>query len=66
MRYTQQNLPNIIKATGRQRLMGKSWANFKQNSSIRKGYSIKRVVNKHMYGQMQRVKDNPSLTSQHQ
>lgn len=32
MRYTQQNLPNIIKATERQQeLMGKSWANFKQD-----------------------------------
>lgn len=53
MRYTQQNLPNIIKATERQqRLMGKSWANFKQDSAIMDKY--KRVVNKHMYGQMQK------------
>lgn len=36
MRYTQQNLPNIIKATERQQgLTGKSWANFKQDSAIK-------------------------------
>lgn len=57
MRYTQENLPNIIKATGRQPgFTGKSWANFKQDSSIMKGNSTQcRVVTTHMYGQMQTV-----------
>lgn len=35
MRYTQQNLPNVTKATGRQLgLMGKSRASFKWTSSV--------------------------------
>lgn len=69
MRYTQQNLPNIIKATGRQQgLVGKCWTSFKWNSSVRKIRELhKRAVNKHMHSQMRKSwKGSPSLTSQHQ